>query len=129
MSKKLIEIPDEPIDGYVIRYWRFTLRSLYEETATYYVHTKWSDYCEDEERSHGMDLIDDWMVTEFGHVSGRITGWFNAFKSFQGQADRGEIFLSKPDAVDHATGVLRDRIERLKTDQREAQDSLDSLEN
>ena len=78
-KQKLFNLPEEPVDGYRIDWWRVsTSRDWYyinKMHAIYYVNTPWNEYAP--ENKGGAALVDDWMIykDDYKWGEGRWCGW------------------------------------------------------
>jgi hypothetical protein len=71
-SNRLIDLPEQPVDGYTVDYFSIGYYHVEAIRLVYHADTQWSDVCED---PGGSDLVDQWQVFSNGNFSGRINGW------------------------------------------------------
>lgn len=68
-----IELPDDPIDEFEIRYFTIECERVQEVVLKYHINSKWSDVCPDD--GQGADFIDAWQYIADGRFEGRSVGW------------------------------------------------------
>ena len=102
VDKLISSIPNKPIDGFKIKFYRLYAHPLcigiYPMEYVYYVNTPWETY--DPTRKGGADLVDDWMLNKEGYCEGRICGWKNIGEHLRGQ--KSTMFESKAEALHDA---------------------------
>lgn len=101
-----LTLPKEPVDKYRVDFWSLSISEhwyyIKSMSATYYVNTPYAEYRPGVK--HGAPLVDDWMLAEDGHPTGRICGWAN----FSGRADAW--YSTRAEAVRAALAYYRKRV-------------------
>ena len=103
-----LRLPEEPVDGAVVKSWTLAGPDfeLVERIATYYRNTSWKEFSGDD-GSAGRDLIDEWTVSERGHLLRRWTGWTSVARRGLGKG----AYATRDDALRASIARLGARVE------------------
>lgn len=112
-SKQLFTIPEQPIDGYQLNYYRISVSSVWwflnEMKAIYYLNTSWDKYSPN--NKGGADLADDWMIYKDNYAEGRFCGWKSPAELKEYWYD---CFLTKEEALTE----IRKRLEKYLSNEK-----------
>lgn len=88
-----VNLPDEPVDEFEIRYFTIECERVQEVVLKYHINSKWSDVCPESDRT-GADFVDDWQYIADGRFEGRTVEWLTP-----STIDRKGCFANREDAV------------------------------
>ena len=116
-----LELPAEPVDGYVVEFFELAYDRLRAGKAVYHVNTPWSAYCLGDKRG-GRDLVDSWMLSYRGSDYGRLLGWSFLIDGLAGPT----IFATQAEAAIALAERLAKRRDSLLAEASDTQDRLDA---
>lgn len=105
-----MNLPTEPIDGYVVRWFEVAgdSKRVSECTATYHRNSEYTDH----QGRAGQPLVDQWMIASDGYDRWRLDGWHVMHDWIE--RDRVDMHTTRASALVACRATLSTRISRLQ---------------
>lgn len=112
-----VNLPEQPVDEFEVRYFTIRSRRVQELRLLYHVNKKWDG------TRGGVDFVDDWQVFVDGYFSGRMGGWLTP----SSQGERECDFATRDEAVSALKQLLEGLAQQADERAREYREQAEQI--